>query len=349
LNILITGGAGYIGSHAAIELAKQNNVVIIDNLMSSNIETIQRIRDISGKPIKFIHDDIRNTGSLVNHLKDNKTEIVMHFAGLKSIRKSFQFQKLYNDINVNGTLSLINAMKDAGIFKLTFSSSATVYKSQSHPFKEIDPVGSDLTPYGTTKFEAEQAIVEAANKDQRWKIAILRYFNPGGAHHSGLHGEQFNSDSENLIPRIAMAALSGTPITIYGDTYPTKDGTPERDYIHIEDLINGHICAINEIIKNNKSINIWNLGTGNTHTVLEVINEFENTSGIKIKREILPPRKGDLATVRADSSKALTDMNWHAKYGLREIIKDTWRWIYLCHYTKTRTHPVPCAILNINP
>jgi len=333
-NILITGGAGYIGSHAAIELSRNNNVVIIDNLMSSSTEDIARINYITENRVRFIKDDVRNTLSIARHLKENKIELVMHFAGLKSIRESFEKKPLYQDININGTMSLLEAMAHAGVFKLTFSSSATVYKKQSRPFKEEDPIGDCISPYGATKFEAEELIEKIASRDERWRVAILRYFNPAGAHHSGLHGENFYSKCENLVPKICLSAIRQTPIHIFGKDYNTKDGTPERDYIHIDDLISGHISAINALNTSPSRLNTWNLGTGKTHSVLDVIREFELVSGVSIPKKIAPSRSGDLAYCSANPQKALIELGWKAKYNLRKIIEDTWRWAYFSQLTE---------------
>lgn len=334
-NILITGGAGYIGSHAAIELSRNNNVVVIDNLMNSSTEDIARINYITGNKVRFIQDDIRNTSSIAQHLKENKTEIVMHFAGLKSIRESFEKKSLYQDININGTISLLEAMASADVFRLTFSSSATVYKNQNRPFKEEDPIGDCISPYGATKFEAEELIKKITSLDERWRVAILRYFNPAGAHLSGLHGENFRSGCENLVPRICLSAIRQTPIHIYGKDYITKDGTPERDYIHIEDLISGHISAISTLNTSPYRINTWNLGTGKTHSVLDVIREFEIVSGISIFKKNSPPRAGDLAYCSANPQKALLELGWKAKHDLRKIVEDTWRWAYFSQLTKS--------------
>lgn len=333
-NILITGGAGYIGSHAAIELSRNNNVVVIDNLMNSSAEDIARINYITGNKVRFIQDDIRNTSSLVKHLKENETEIVMHFAGLKSIRESFEKKSLYQDININGTMSLLEAMARASVFKLTFSSSATVYKNQNRPFNEEDPIGDCISPYGATKFEAEELIEKITLVDERWRVAILRYFNPAGAHHSGLHGENFRSNCENLVPKICLSVIRQTPIHIFGKHYNTKDGTPERDYIHIDDLISGHISAINALNTSRYRVNTWNLGTGKTHSVLDVIREFEFVSGINIPKKISPPRTGDLAYCSANPQKALIELGWKAKHDLRKIVEDTWRWAYFSQLTE---------------
>lgn len=333
-NVLITGGAGYIGSHAAIELSRNNNVVIIDNLINSSTEDIARINYITGNKVRFIQEDVRNTSSVARHLKENKTEIVMHFAGLKSIRESFEKKSLYQDININGTMSLLEAMAHARVFKLTFSSSATVYKNQNRPFNEEDPIGGCISPYGETKFEAEELIEKITSLDERWRVAILRYFNPAGAHHSGLHGESFHSNCENLVPKICLSAIRQTPIHIFGKDYTTRDGTPERDYIHIDDLISGHISAINALNATPYRVNTWNLGTGKTYSVLDVIREFELVSGISIPKKISLPRAGDLAYCSANPQKALLDLGWKAKHDLRKIVEDTWRWAYFSQLTK---------------
>lgn len=333
-NILITGGAGYIGSHAAIELSRNNNVVIVDNFMNSSTEDIARINYLTGNRIRFIRDDIRSTSSIARHLKENKIETVMHFAGLKSIRESFEKKSLYQDINVKGTISLLEAMTHAGVFKLTFSSSATVYKNQSRPLNEKDPIGDCISPYGATKFEAEELIAKVASSDERWRVAILRYFNPAGAHHSGLHGENFRSSCGNLVPQICLSAIRQTPIHIFGKDYTTKDGTPERDYIHIDDLISGHVSAINALNTSRHQVNTWNLGTGKTHSVLDVINEFELISGIIIPKKISPSRTGDLAYCSANPQKALIELGWKAKHDLKKIVEDTWRWAYLSQLTE---------------
>lgn len=335
-NILITGGAGYIGSHTAITLSRKNNVFLLDNFSNSNIEAIERINYLTNNKIKLIQDDVRNTTGLTNHLKDNNIKLVMHFAGLKSVRESFIKKALYVDVNVGGTASLLRAMESVGVFNLIFSSSATVYQSQDRSFSEEDPIGECISPYGASKAEAEKLIRQVTASDSRWRVAILRYFNPAGAHHSGFHGENFGSSSENLIPNICLSATQNSPIYIFGGNHKTKDGTAERDYIHIDDLVSGHVAAIKKLNSTSSKINVWNLGTGKTHSVLDVIREFESVSGIKIHRQIAPPRNGDLPYCSANPGKALDQLGWKANYDLKKIIEDTWRWVYFSKFNQQR-------------
>ena len=334
-NILITGGAGYIGSHTAITLSQKHNVFLLDNFLNSSIKDIERIRYLTKNSIKLIQDDIRSTISLTNHLRENRIKFVMHFAGLKSIRESFTKKALYRDINVGGTASLLKAMESANVFNLIFSSSATVYQFQDRPFSEEDPIGECINPYGASKVEAEELIRQVAASESRWRVAILRYFNPAGAHHSGFHGENFGSSSENLIPNICLSATQNSPIHIFGGNHKTKDGTAERDYIHIDDLVSGHMAAIKVLTSTSSRVNVWNLGTGKTHSVLDVIREFESVSGIEINKQISPPRNGDLPYCSANPCKALNQLGWKANYDLKKIIEDTWRWVYFSKFNRS--------------
>lgn len=327
-NVLVTGGAGYIGSHTCIELLNCNhNVIVIDNFLNSCSESIARVEKITGKKIKFYNTDLRNKNALRNIFIENKIDIVIHFAGLKSVGESCKLPLLYFDNNICGTIYLCEIMDEFGVKKMVFSSSATVYGDESSaPYEEINPTGKVSNPYGRTKYMIEEILKDVYSSDNNWSIALLRYFNPIGAHESGLIGEDPNGIPNNLMPYISQVAIGKlNTLTVFGNDYNTPDGTCIRDYIHVVDLAKGHICALNKVL-NSQGISIYNLGTGKGYSVLELIKSFEKISGKKVNYVIGKRRDGDLPIVYANPEKAFKELNFTAKYGIEKMCEDTWRW-----------------------
>lgn len=327
-NILVTGGAGYIGSHTCVELLNCNhNVIVVDNLLNSCYESINRIERITDRKLKFYNIDLRNKEDLRSVFKDNKIDIVIHFAGLKSVGESCRQPLLYFDNNICGTINLCERMNEFGIKKIVFSSSATVYGNESSaPYKESNPTGKVSNPYGRTKYIIEEMLKDIYSSDNNWSIALLRYFNPIGAHESGLIGEDPNGIPNNLMPYISQVAVGKLKaLTVFGDDYDTPDGTCIRDYIHVVDLAKGHICAVDKVLKS-QGINIYNIGTGKGFSVLELIHSFEKVSGKKINYVIGKRRDGDLPIVYANPEKAFKELNFKAQYGIEKMCEDTWRW-----------------------
>lgn len=325
MKILVTGGAGYIGSHTCVELLDSgHDVIVIDNLCNSEEEALIRVEKITSKKIKFYKGDIQNQLLLKKIFEENKIDAVIHFAGLKAVGESVEQPLRYYQNNIGGTLTLCKAMTDAGVKKIIFSSSATVYGSpKTVPVREDFPL-SATNPYGYTKLMIEQILKDLYTSDNSWHITILRYFNPIGAHKSGIIGENPNGIPNNLMPYITQTAAGKLKkLKVFGDDYPTHDGTGVRDYIHVVDLAKGHVAAL----KTSKSgVYIYNLGTGKGYSVLDVVKAFEKASGIKIPYEIAPRRSGDIAEVYADPSKAKAELGWTAQYGLDEMCADSWHW-----------------------
>lgn len=327
-NILVTGGAGYIGSHTCVELLNCNhNVIVIDNLLNSCYESINRVEKITDKKLKFYNIDLRNKEDLRSVFKDNKIDSVIHFAGLKSVGESCRQPLLYFDNNICGTINLCKIMNEFGTKKIVFSSSATVYGGESSsPYKEINPTGKVSNPYGRTKYIIEEMLKDIYSSDNNWSIALLRYFNPIGAHESGLIGEDPKGIPNNLMPYISQVAVGKLKtLTVFGDDYDTPDGTCIRDYIHVVDLAKGHICAVDKVLKS-QGINIYNIGTGKGFSVLELIHSFEKVSGKKINYVMGKRRDGDLPIVYANPEKAFKELNFKAQYGIEKMCEDTWRW-----------------------
>lgn len=327
--ILVTGGAGYIGSHVCVELLNKGfNVVIYDNLSNSKLKIIDQIQklNVNRAGLTFINGDIRDEVMLEEILKTYKINAVMHFAGLKSIGDSAINPIEYYDVNVRGTIALIKKMGEASVTKLIFSSSATVYGSSATlPIKE-DAFRSTTNPYGYSKLVAEDILNDLYVSNPKWKIARLRYFNPVGAHESGLIGENPSSKPTNLLPIVAMVASNQLPnLNILGNDYPTIDGTGVRDYIHVVDLALGHIAALQYLELNNGMITL-NLGTGKGYSVLQVVKAFEGVCGRKISCEFKPRRAGDVAECWSDPSLANSLLHWSATKNLQEMCSDTWRW-----------------------
>jgi len=327
MKILVTGGAGYIGSHTIIELINsKNDVIVVDNLSNSNQESLSRVEEITKTKISFYELDLRNEEKLENVFTDNNIDAVIHFAGLKAVGESVVNPIEYYDNNINSTLSLIKVMQRHNVKKLVFSSSATVYGTPSElPLSESSKVGVDITnPYGQTKFIIEQILQDLAKSDKSFEITILRYFNPIGAHKSGLIGEDPNGIPNNLLPYISQVAVGKLEfVNIYGNDYDTPDGTGVRDYIHVVDLAKGHVAAIKHI---KAGINIYNLGTGNGTSVLQLIGAFGKACKKDIPYKISPRRAGDIDTCYASAQKAKKELKWSSKKSIDEACTDSWRW-----------------------
>lgn len=326
--ILITGGAGYIGSHIAVELLKNNEkIVVLDNLSNSSVEVFDRIKKITNKDVKFYEGDIRNYKDLDKVFSNEDIYCVIHLAGLKAVGESVQKPIEYYDNNIGGTNILLKAMKDHNIKNIIFSSSATVYgNNEDVPLTENHKKGEPQNPYGWSKWFIEQILEDLYKADDTWNIVIFRYFNPIGAHPSGLIGEDPKGIPNNLAPYITQVAVGKLDkLGVFGNNYDTIDGTGVRDYIHIVDLAKGHIAGLKKI--NDKSgLSIYNLGTGKGSSVLEVIEAFEKASGKKIPYEIKDRRPGDLGEVYCDTTKANTELGWKAQLDLKQAAKDSWNW-----------------------
>ena len=326
--ILVTGGAGYIGSHTCVELLEAGHeVVVFDNLSNSSEESLARVQALTGKSLKFIQGDIRNTQQLDQAFASNQIDAVIHFAGLKAVGESQQIPLIYFDNNIAGSVQLVQAMERANVFNLVFSSSATVYdEANISPLNESMPTGMPTNNYGYTKLIVEQLLEKLSVADERWSIALLRYFNPVGAHKSGRIGEDPQGIPNNLMPYVTQVAVGRREkLSIYGDDYDTIDGTGVRDYIHVVDLANAHLCALNNRL-NAKGCRAWNIGTGNGSSVLEVKNTFEQVNGVAVAYEIAPRRSGDVATSFANNTRAVAELGWTPKYTLEDMLADSWNW-----------------------
>ncbi len=328
MSILVTGGAGFIGSHTCVELLNAGfDVVVIDNFYNSQPESLNRIKKITGKDFKFYEVDIRDRAGLDKVFSENKIDAVIHFAGLKAVGESCQKPLEYYENNIGGTVTLCEAMRDAGCKKIVFSSSATVYGMDNvSPLTEDMKIGGTTNPYGTTKYMIELILQDLYASDNEWSVVILRYFNPIGAHESGMIGENPNGIPNNLMPYITQVAIGKLPqLSVFGDDYDTPDGTGVRDYIHVVDLALGHIKAVEKALST-KEINAYNLGTGTGYSVLDIVKAFEQASGQEIKYKIVDRRPGDLATCYSDPSKALNELGWKAERDLNKMCEDSWRW-----------------------
>ena len=326
--ILVTGGAGYIGSHTCIELINAGyEVVVVDNLYNSSKESLKRVGAIVGKEIKFYEADIRDAAAMKNIFENEVIEAVIHFAGLKAVGESVAKPMEYYDNNINGTLVLCNAMKEAGVKNIIFSSSATVYGDPAFiPITEECPKGQCTNPYGWTKSMLEQILTDIHTSDPEWNVVLLRYFNPVGAHKSGTIGEDPKGIPNNLMPYITQVAVGKREcLGVFGNDYDTPDGTGVRDYIHVVDLADGHVKALKKI-EEKAGVCIYNLGTGNGYSVLDMVKAFSKACGHEIKYEIKARRPGDIATCYADPAKAKAELGWEAKRGLDEMCEDSWRW-----------------------
>lgn len=325
--ILVTGGAGYIGSHTCVELLNSGyGVVVLDNFSNSSPESLKRVEKITGKKIALYEGDVRDGALLDKIFGAHKIECAVHFAGLKAVGESCRMPLEYYDNNINGTLSLVGAMRAHGCKKIIFSSSATVYGAPERlPLDESCRVGGTTNPYGTSKYFQEVILKDLYASDNEWTVVLLRYFNPIGAHESGLIGEDPQGIPNNLTPYIAKVAIGELKeIGVFGNDYPTPDGTGVRDYIHVVDLARGHVAALEKISKS--GVHIYNLGTGKGYSVLEVIRAFEKACGKKLPYVIKPRRAGDIAECYADCSKAFRELGWRAEFGIDDMCKSLWKW-----------------------
>ena len=327
-SILVTGGAGYIGSHTTLALLEAGHeVIVLDNLANSSLESLRRVESICAKAPTFIEGDIRDRALLDSIFSRYSIAAVLHFAGLKAVGESVQQPLAYYENNVSGSVVLFQAMAAAGVFNLVFSSSATVYgEPKQMPISEKCPTGIPTNPYGRSKLMVEEVLRDLSISEPRWSIALLRYFNPVGAHRSGLIGEDPNGIPNNLLPYISQVAVGKLQqLSVYGDDYPTIDGTGVRDYIHVVDLADGHLKALDAITKS-QGVHIWNLGTGQGYSVLQMIAAFEQAAKVNVPYKIVDRRSGDIAECWADPSKAATELGWKALHTLDDMMRDTWRW-----------------------
>lgn len=328
MSILITGGAGYIGSHTAVELLNANyDIIILDNFSNSKEEALNRIKEITNKDFKFYQTDLLNYDDVSKIFEENQIESVIHFAGLKAVGESVSFPMKYYENNITGTLNLCKIMDKFNVKNLVFSSSATVYgEPKTVPITEDFHVGNVTNPYGRTKFMIENILNDLYIADNSWHIALLRYFNPIGAHKSGKIGEDPNGIPNNLLPFITQTAIGKREkLAVFGDDYDTPDGTGVRDYIHVVDLAIGHIKAIEKIVEK-AGVYVYNLGTGNGYSVLEVVRAFEKASNMKVPYEIKERRAGDIPTCYADPKLAEKELGWVAKFDIETMCKDAWNW-----------------------
>ncbi len=328
MKILLTGGAGYIGSHTIIELDKAGyQVAVVDNLYNSNPKALERVSKIIGKEIPFYKVDIRDEEGLTKAFEAEKPEAVIHFAGLKAVGESVAKPLEYYHNNMTGTFILLDVMRKHGCKNIIFSSSATVYGDPAQiPITEACPKGHCTNPYGQTKSMLEEVLMDVQKADSEWNVVLLRYFNPIGAHQSGTIGENPNGIPNNLMPYITQVAVGKREeLGVFGNDYDTHDGTGVRDYIHVCDLAAGHVCAL-KAIQRNCGLGIYNLGTGHGYSVLDVVNAFEKANGVPVKYSIKPRRPGDIATCYCNPAKAKEELGWEAQYGIEDMCRDSWNW-----------------------
>jgi len=328
MNVLVTGGAGYIGSHTCVELLERGyGVVVADNLVNSSAGALERVESITGKKLEFYQKDVRDRAALDEIFETHDIGCVIHFAGLKAVGESVSMPLEYYDNNLGSTITLCRAMRDHGVKDIIFSSSATVYSGDNEmPLGESSRTGMCTNPYGWTKYMSEQIMRDTAFADAGWSVTLLRYFNPIGAHSSGLIGEDPRGIPNNLMPYISQVAIGRLDhLTVFGDDYDTHDGTGVRDYIHVVDLARGHVSAI-DYMREHRGENVFNLGTGKGYSVLDMVQAFERVNGVKIPYVISGRRPGDLATVYAATDKSAELLGWRAQYGLDEMCRDTWNW-----------------------
>ena len=328
--VLLPGGAGYIGSHTAVELLNSGKeIVIIDNFSNSKAEVLEKIKKITGKDFKFYEMDYRDKEKLEKVYTENDIEAVLNFAGYKAVGESVQKPIEYYDNNINGALALLEVMKKHNVKKFIFSSSATVYGDpEVIPITEECKTGGTTNPYGTTKLFIEQILKDTYASDNTWDICILRYFNPVGAHESGLIGEEPQGIPNNLMPYVVRVAAGILPqLSVFGNDYNTPDGTGVRDYIHVVDLAKGHVLALNKLEKENKGLFIYNLGTGTGYSVLDMVKAFEKATGKEVPYKIAPRRSGDIATCYANPKKAKEELGWEATKTLEDMCRDSWNYI----------------------
>lgn len=325
--ILVTGGAGYIGSHTAVQALEAGyEVIILDSLINSSAIAIDRIEKLTGKRPTFVVGDIRNTAALDQLFSEYEIDAVIHFAGLKAVGESTSLPLSYYDVNVNGTIRLVEAMSKAGVKNIVFSSSATVYGEEaSVPYVETQRRGTPSSPYGATKAMVEQILSDLCDSDPEWSVVLLRYFNPIGAHPSGEIGEDPKGIPNNLMPFLTQVAIGRREqLSIFGNDYPTKDGTCERDYLHVMDLADGHLSALTVLDK--PGCQTFNLGTGSPISVLEMVTAFQKVTGVILNYQFDQRRSGDLAAFWADANKAKSVLGWKAERTLEEMLVDSWKW-----------------------
>lgn len=331
MKFLVTGGAGYIGSHTTLALLQAGfEVMVLDNLCNASAESLRRVAKLAGRAPVFVEGDIRDRALLDRLLAQHQVQAVLHFAGLKAVGESVAQPMRYYDNNVGGTVTLCQAMAAAGVFTLVFSSSATVYGDPATvPITESQRAGYTTNPYGRSKYMVEQVLGDLAASDPRWRVALLRYFNPVGAHESGQIGEDPHGIPNNLLPYITQVAVGKLPeLAVFGNDYPTVDGTGVRDYIHVVDLAEGHLAALDALNAphTHPGTHVWNLGTGQGYSVLQMVQAFEAASGCPVPYRLAPRRPGDIATCYADPAKAATELGWTAKRDLHTMMRDAWRW-----------------------
>lgn len=328
MKILLTGGAGFIGSHTIIELDKKgHSVVVVDNLVNSNKEALKRVGEIIGKDIPFVQADVRNRAAMESVFVNNRIDAVIHFAGLKAVGESVAKPLEYYENNMNATFVLLDVMRSHGCKNIIFSSSATVYGNPAMiPITEDCPKGHCTNPYGQTKSMLEEVLMDVHRADNDWNVVLLRYFNPIGAHPSGRIGENPNGIPNNLMPYITQTAVGKRQeLGVFGNDYDTPDGTGVRDYIHVVDLAAAHVAAL-QAIEKNCGLAIYNIGTGHGYSVLDVVNAFEKVNKVKVPYTIKPRRPGDIATCYCDPAKAKAELGWEAQYGIEEMCRDAWNW-----------------------
>lgn len=327
MNVLVTGGAGFIGSHTVVELLNGGfGVVVIDDLSNSSEESLRRVEKITGKKVNFYRNDVRDRDALVKIFKKHEIDWVIHFAGFKAVGESVQKPLEYYDNNIGSTLVLLQVMREFGVKNFVFSSSATVYGDPAElPLKETTKLNPTTNPYGTSKAMQEQILKDVWVGDNSWNIVLLRYFNPVGAHESGLIGEDPKGIPNNLMPYVAQVASGKLKrIGVFGNDYDTHDGTGVRDYIHVVDLARGHVAAIKSIKES--GVHIYNLGTGNGYSVLDMVKAFSKACGKELPYEIMPRRAGDIASCYASSEKAERELGWRAERDLETMCRDQWNW-----------------------
>ena len=329
MSILVTGGAGFIGSHTCVELLNAGyDVVVVDNLYNASKKALDRVEQITGKKVTFYEADILDREALNAIFDKEQIDSVIHFAGYKAVGESVRKPIEYYYNNITGTLILCDVMRNHGVKNIVFSSSATVYGDPAFiPITEECPKGKITNPYGQTKGMLEQVLTDIYVSDPEWKVVLLRYFNPIGAHKSGLIGEDPKGIPNNLVPYVAQVAIGKLKcLGVFGNDYETPDGTGVRDYIHVVDLAKGHVAAIKKVEETEPGVLIYNLGTGKGYSVLDVVHAFEKACGKEIPYEIKPRRAGDIATCYADPTKAKNELGWVAQYGIEEMCEDSWRW-----------------------
>ena len=328
MNILVTGGAGYIGSHTCVELLNAGyGVVVVDNLCNSNPKSMERVEELTGRKITFYRGDVRDKALMDKIFAENEIAAVIHFAGLKAVGESVAQPWRYYDNNLNSTLVLTKAMEEAGVKNIIFSSSATVYSGDNEmPLREDSRTGGCTNPYGWTKYMTEQILSGMCTADSSWSVALLRYFNPIGAHESGRIGEDPRGSPNNLMPLITQVAVGRREfLSVYGNDYPTPDGTGVRDYIHVVDLAKGHVAAVRYVTEHT-GCEVFNLGTGVGYSVLEMVKTFERANNLTLPYKIVDRRPGDLPTCYADPSKSAEILGWRAEKNLEDMCRDSWRW-----------------------